>query len=84
MHYLSNQKVAIKVQKNQIEMHMGEILTKYGERGKLAKLFNVSEVTVRNALKGRTRSELSDRIRKAALERGGSETDSTKDKLEHQ
>ncbi|HBK31194.1 MAG TPA: hypothetical protein DEF88_04650 [Porphyromonadaceae bacterium] len=52
---------------------MGEILMKHGERGKLAKMFGVSEVTVRSALKERTRSELSQRIRKAALARGGVE-----------
>jgi len=52
---------------------MKEILTKHGERRELAKLFNVSEVTVRNALKGRTRSELSRRIRGAAIQRGGVE-----------
>lgn len=62
---------------------MGEILTKHGERGKLAKLFNVSEVTVRSALKGRTQSELSERIRKAAIERGGIETDTAGCKLYH-
>lgn len=52
---------------------MSEILTKHGERGALAKLFNVSEVTVRSALKGRTNSPLAQRIRKAAKERGGVE-----------
>ena len=52
---------------------MKEILTKHGERREIAKIFNVSEVTVRNALKGRTRSELSERIRKMAIQRGGME-----------
>lgn len=54
---------------------MKEILTKHGERRIIAKMFHVSEVTVRNALKGRTRSELSDRIRKIAVQRGGIEVD---------
>jgi DeoR/GlpR family transcriptional regulator of sugar metabolism len=52
---------------------MSEILTKYGERIYLAKLFNVSDVTVRNALKGRTKSDLAEKIRNAALARGGVE-----------
>jgi hypothetical protein len=57
---------------------MREILTKHGERREIAKLFNVSRVTVRNALKGCTQSELSERIRKIAVQRGGIEVDSTK------
>lgn len=54
---------------------MGEILMKYGERRKIAKILNISEVSVRNALKGRTQSELSERIRKLAIQRGGIEVD---------
>lgn len=54
---------------------MNEILTKHGERGKLAKIFDVSHVTVRNALKGRTNSPLAKRIRQAAILRGGKELD---------
>ncbi len=53
---------------------MKEILTKHGERREIAKIFNVSEVTVRNALKGRTKSDLAKRIRKVAIQRGGIET----------
>ncbi len=52
---------------------MKEILTKHGERREIAKIFNVSEVTVRNALKGRTKSDLAKRIRKVAIQRGGIE-----------
>lgn len=52
---------------------MGEVLVKHGERRKIANMLNVSEVTVRNALKGRTQSELSERIRKIAIQRGGIE-----------
>ena len=54
---------------------MKEILTKHGERREIAKIFNVSEVTVRNALKGRTQSQLSKRIRNVAIQRGGVEMD---------
>lgn len=57
---------------------MSEILTKHGERGYLANLFNVSLVTVRSALKGRTKSVLAERIRKAAKERGGMEVADTR------
>lgn len=48
---------------------------KHGDRREIAKMLNVSEVTVRNALKGRTQSELSERIRKLAIQRGGIEVD---------
>lgn len=51
---------------------------KHGERKEIAKMLSVSEVTVRNALKGRTQSELSKRIRKIALQRGGIEMNNTK------
>jgi hypothetical protein len=50
---------------------MKKILVEYGEKTRLAQLFGVSDVSVRSALFFRTRSPLSDRIRKAALERGG-------------
>ena len=50
---------------------MAEILMMYGERRKLAEKFSVSEVTVRDALKFRTRSNVANMIRKAALEMGG-------------
>lgn len=48
-----------------------KILVEQGEKRRLAELFGVSDVSVRSALFFRTRSPLSDRIRKAALERGG-------------
>lgn len=54
---------------------MAEILVKHGERKEIAKLFAVSHVTVRDALKGRTKSELSKKIRKIAVERGGKESE---------
>lgn len=50
---------------------MADIIMKHGERKKLAEKFKVSEVTVRDALKFRTRSSLANLIRKAALENGG-------------
>jgi DNA-binding GntR family transcriptional regulator len=45
-----------------------------GEKRKLMKLFEVSHVTVREALRGNVSTELGRKIRKAALERGGIET----------
>lgn len=50
---------------------MAEILMMHGDRRKLAEKFSVSEVTVRDALKFRTRSNKANMIRKAALEMGG-------------
>lgn len=50
---------------------MAEILMQYGDRRKLADKFSVSEVTVREALKFRTRSSKANMIRKAAIEMGG-------------
>jgi len=50
---------------------MKKILVDYGEKRRLASLFRVSEVSVRSALYYRTRSALSERIRQAALKRGG-------------
>ncbi|HBX44446.1 MAG TPA: hypothetical protein DEG28_00935 [Porphyromonadaceae bacterium] len=64
--------------KNLINTDMGEILTKHGDRQELAKIFNVSIVTIRSALKGRTKSPLAQRIRKAAIERGGVEVELNK------
>lgn len=50
---------------------MAEILMINGDRTKLAKKFNVSTRTVRDALKFRTKSSVANMIRKAALEMGG-------------
>jgi DeoR/GlpR family transcriptional regulator of sugar metabolism len=52
---------------------MAKILVDYGDKKRLAKTFGVSEVTIRSALAYRTKSELSERIRKAALQLGGKE-----------
>lgn len=44
---------------------------KHGGRRELAEKFKVSEVTVRDALKFKTRSKVANMLRKAALEMGG-------------
>lgn len=55
---------------------MSEIIVKYGDiRAKIAKTFGVSHVTVRSALKGRTKSRLAYQIREMALKNGGKEID---------
>ncbi len=54
---------------------MAKILVEFAEKTKLAKLFGVSRVTINDALRYRTKSELANRIRSAAIERGGKETD---------
>ena len=54
---------------------MGEILTKQGTKVELGKRFNVSQPTIRAALRGQTRSALSEKIRHTAVkEFGGVET----------
>lgn len=52
---------------------MNEIIVDHGVRNKLIKLFSTSYPTVRKALDGKSKSLLSLRIRKAALENGGKE-----------
>lgn len=52
---------------------MNEIIVPHGIREKLVKLFKTSYPTVRLALKGESKSLLSLRIRKGALENGGVE-----------
>ena len=54
---------------------MKEILTRTGEVKALQAIFGTSRPTVICALKGRTSSEMALKIRKAAIERGGKETD---------
>lgn len=53
---------------------MGQILVKHGEKSKIAAIFGVSLVTVRDALNGKTKSDLSTKIRKEAVDRGGVES----------
>lgn len=50
---------------------MSKVLTEQGEVKKLTEIFNVSRVTVTNALAGRTNSDLATRIRFTAMQRGG-------------
>jgi len=54
-------------------MKLKKILVDYGERRLLARTFNTSYVTVRAALSGSCDSPLCLRIRKYALQRGGTE-----------
>jgi hypothetical protein len=56
---------------------MGKILVELGERKKLMKIFGKSHVTVRRALNGQTNTLLAQKIRKAAIERGGMEQTKT-------
>jgi hypothetical protein len=54
---------------------MAKILVEYSEVTKLSEIFSVSRVTVTNAIRNRTNSELAKQIRAMALIRGGRETD---------
>ncbi len=56
---------------------MNKILVNHGERKELARLLDTSEVTVRKALRGKSKSELAKRIRTLAIERGGVESNAT-------
>ena len=53
---------------------MKQVLVQHGEITQLGKMFDVSIVTVRSALRGRTSSQLSRKIRKIAIDRGGKES----------
>ncbi len=50
---------------------MAKIITEHGERQKLAELFHTTQPTVRAALRGQTNTPLAQKIRAAALKRGG-------------
>lgn len=50
---------------------MAEILVSHKEKKALKELFNVSYPTIRDALNGKTKSQLANKIRKTALIRGG-------------
>lgn len=52
-------------------LNMKRIYVKHGMTTKLAKLFQVTDQTVRNALRGATEGEQPDRIREEALKQGG-------------
>ena len=50
---------------------MAKILVEHGEVSKLASIFKVSRKAVQQSLAGKTRSELANKIRTAAIRRGG-------------
>lgn len=50
-----------------------EIITRRGEVKAIRKLLGLTEATVINALRFRTKSELAEKIRKTAIDRGGVE-----------
>lgn len=52
---------------------MSIVLVEAGEKTKLAKLFGVSNLTIRRALNGKTQSDLAKQIRATAVLRGGVE-----------
>ena len=52
---------------------MNRVIVKNGEQKKLQELFGVCHVVVSRALKGKKNNLLAQRIRKAAIERGGFE-----------
>lgn len=54
---------------------MKQIITRTGEGKALADMFGVCQKTVIEALKFRSNSDLASRIRRAAIERGGKETE---------
>lgn len=56
---------------------MKQIITRKGEINALADVFSVCRKTVGEALMFKTNSDLARRIRRAALERGGKETEYT-------
>lgn len=56
---------------------MRQIITRTGEGKALADMFGVCQKTVIEALKFRSNSDLARRIRRAAIERGGKETEYT-------
>ena len=50
-----------------------EIITRRGEVKAIRKLLGLTEATVINALRFRTKSELAEKIRKTVIDRGGVE-----------
>lgn len=51
------------------------VFVPHGEKKELMKIFDCSHVTVREALNGNSNSKLAQKIRKAAIERGGVSVD---------
>jgi DNA-binding FadR family transcriptional regulator len=60
-----------KSMKKEIGSKLPVILVDHGEKRELMKLFSVSHVTVREALRGSIATRLAQKIRKVAVERGG-------------
>lgn len=60
--------------KKEITGKLPSIFTDLGEKKALMKIFDVSHVTVREALRGNISTPLALKIRKAAIERGGLES----------
>jgi hypothetical protein len=52
---------------------MKRILVERGETSRMSRLFEVTDQTVRNALRGKTLGEMTERIRAEALRAGGVE-----------
>jgi hypothetical protein len=52
---------------------MKRILVERGETSRMSRLFEVTDQTVRNALRGKTLGEMTERIRAEALRSGGVE-----------
>jgi hypothetical protein len=50
---------------------MKRILVERGETSRMGRLFEVTDQTVRNALRGRTLGDMTERIRAEALRAGG-------------
>lgn len=50
---------------------MAKVIVEYGERQRIAAMFNTSLPTVRAALRGETNTALAKKIRAAAIKRGG-------------
>ncbi len=61
---------------------MNKILVENGDKKELRRIFGVSYPTIRKALNGNSKSLLSVKIRKAAIERGGMEVELVKERRE--
>lgn len=73
MQRLSSVKDAYKVKKIKSLSNMAKILVANGEKVFLKKYFKTTYPTVRDALNGKTNSDLAKKIRFVAIKRGGME-----------
>lgn len=73
MQHLSSVKDTHKVKKIKSLSNMAKILVANGEKVFLKKYFKTTYPTVRDALNGKTNSELAKKIRFVAIKRGGME-----------